>query len=47
VTADTFVVFAVGPEAQIDQGGFDAAIARAVARFAELEAGQGKTLGCR
>jgi hypothetical protein len=26
VTPDTFVTFAVGPEAQIDQGGFDAAL---------------------
>jgi hypothetical protein len=37
VTPDTFVVFAVGPEAQIDQGGFDGAVSRAVSRFAELE----------
>lgn len=37
VTPDTFVVFAVGPEAQIDQGGFDRAVSRAVSRFAELE----------
>lgn len=38
VTASTFVVLAVGPEAQIDQAGFDAAVARAVARFDDLEA---------
>jgi hypothetical protein len=37
LTPDTFVVFAVGPEAQIDRGGFDGAVSRAVARFAELE----------
>jgi hypothetical protein len=38
VTADAFVVFAVGPEAQIDQAGFGAAIARAIARFDDFEA---------
>jgi hypothetical protein len=37
VTPDTFVVFAVGPEAQIDQRGFDDAVTRAVARFAQLK----------
>jgi hypothetical protein len=37
VTPDTFVVFAVGPEAQIDRAGFDGAVSRAVARFADLE----------
>lgn len=37
VTADTFVIFAVGPEAQIDGRGFDAAVERAVARFADFE----------
>jgi hypothetical protein len=37
VTPDTFVVFAVGPEAQIDQGGFNRALSRAVSRFTELE----------
>jgi hypothetical protein len=36
-TADTFVILAVAPEAQIDSRGFDAAVARAVARFAELD----------
>jgi len=37
VRPDTFVVLAVGPEAQIDHGGFDSAISRAVRRLAELE----------
>lgn len=37
VTPDTFVIFAVGPEAQIDKSGFDAAIKRAVERFADLD----------
>jgi len=39
VTAETFVIFAVGPEAQIDGRGFDAAVERAVARFADFEVG--------
>ncbi len=38
VTPDTFVVFAVAPEADIDRRGFDAAIARAAERFARFEA---------
>jgi hypothetical protein len=38
VAAQAFVIVAVGPEAQIDPGRFDAAVARAVKRFAELEA---------
>lgn len=37
VTPDTFVIFAVGPEAQIDSGGFSAAVDRAARRFAELD----------
>lgn len=37
VTAETFVIFALGPEAQIDGRGFDAAVERAVARFADFE----------
>lgn len=37
VTPDTFVIFAVGPEAQIDGAGFDAAVTRAAKRFAELD----------
>ena len=37
VTPDTFVLFAVGPEAQIDGSGFDAAVDRAAKRFAELD----------
>lgn len=37
VTPETFVIFAVGPEAQIDSGGFDAAVGRAAKRFAELD----------
>jgi Integrase core domain len=37
VTPDTFVIFAVGPEAQIDGSGFDAAVDRAAKRFAELD----------
>lgn len=36
-TPDTFVIVAVAPEAQIDQRGFDAAVARAVTRFAQIE----------
>lgn len=37
VTPDTFVIFAVGPEAEIDSGGFDGAVGRAAKRFAELD----------
>jgi hypothetical protein len=37
VTSTTFVVLAVGPEAAIDKAGFDAALRRAVQRFAEIE----------
>jgi hypothetical protein len=37
VTPDTFVIFAVGPEAEIDKSGFDAAVGRAAKRFDELE----------
>jgi hypothetical protein len=37
VTPDTFVIFAVGPEAQIDQGGFDAAVGRAAKRVDDVE----------
>jgi hypothetical protein len=37
VTANTFVIFAVGPEAGIDQAGFDAAVSRAAKRLAEFE----------
>jgi hypothetical protein len=37
VTPDTFVVLAVGPEAEIDSAGFDGAVSRAVSRLAELE----------
>jgi hypothetical protein len=33
----TFVIFAVGPEAGIDLRGYDAAVARAVERFGQLE----------
>ena len=36
-TPDTFVIAAVAPEAQIDQRGFDAAVARAVARFEQID----------
>lgn len=39
VSPTTFVILAVGPEAQIDVRGFDAAIARAVKRYASLEVG--------
>jgi hypothetical protein len=31
------VIFAVGPEAEIDARGYDAAVARAVERFAQFE----------
>jgi hypothetical protein len=37
VTPDTFVIFAVGPEAQIDSSGFDAAVDRAARRFPDLD----------
>ena len=37
VNPSTFVIFAVGPEAEIDSRGYDAAVARAVERFAQLE----------
>ena len=37
VNETTFVIFAVGPEAQIDPRGFDAAVARAVERYESLE----------
>jgi hypothetical protein len=37
VTAHVFVIFAVGPEAGIDQAGFDAAVGRAAKRLAEFE----------
>ena len=37
VTPGAFVVLAVGPEAQIDAAGFDAAVSRAASRLAELE----------
>jgi len=37
VSPSTFVIFAVGPEAEIDSRGYDAAVGRAVERFGELE----------
>jgi len=37
VNPSTFVVLAVGSEAKIDSRGYDAAVARAVERFAQLE----------
>ena len=37
VSPSTFVIFAVGPEAKIDSRGYDAAVARAVERFDQLE----------
>lgn len=37
VAPETFVIFAVGPEAQIDSDGFDGAVGRAAKRFAELD----------
>jgi len=37
VTPSTFVVFAVGPETGINSRGYDAAVARAVERFGQLE----------
>jgi hypothetical protein len=39
VTPSTFVIVAVAPEAQIDQRGFDAAVARAVERFSKIDLG--------
>jgi hypothetical protein len=39
VNPSTFVVFAVGPEAGIDSRGYEAAVARAVERFGQLEVG--------
>ncbi len=37
ISPSTFVVFAVGPEAEIDSRGYDQAVARAVARFGQLD----------
>ena len=37
VTSDTFVIFAVAPEAQIDRNGFDAAVGRAAGRLADVD----------
>ena len=37
VNPSTFVIFAVGPEAEIDSRGYDAAVARAVERLEQLE----------
>jgi hypothetical protein len=37
VTPDTFVILAVGPEAQVDRSGFDAAVDRAAKRFADMD----------
>ena len=37
VSTTTFVILAVGPEAQIDARGFDAAVARAVKRYGSLD----------
>src|SRR5581483_10213320 len=37
VNPSTFVIFAVGPEAEIDSRGYDAAVVRAVERFGQLE----------
>jgi hypothetical protein len=37
VNPSTFVILAVAPEAEIDSRGYDAAVARAVARFGQLE----------
>ncbi len=36
-TPDTFVIVAVGPEAEIDKSGFNAAVNRAIERFEELQ----------
>jgi hypothetical protein len=35
--ANTFVIGAVGPEAQVDSRGFERAVQRATGRFAEVE----------
>ncbi len=37
VNLSTFVIFSVGPEAEIGSRGYDAAVARAVERFGQLE----------
>ncbi|MBK5233095.1 MAG: hypothetical protein JJE13_08970 [Thermoleophilia bacterium] len=37
VKPGTFVIFAVGPEAEIDNRNFEAAVKRAVERFSDLE----------
>ena len=37
ITAQAFVILAVGPEAGIDKAGFDAAVGRAAKRLAEFE----------
>jgi hypothetical protein len=37
ISPSTFVIFAVGPEAEIDSRGYDQAVARAVARFEQLD----------
>ncbi len=37
VNPSTFVIFAVGPETEIDSRGYHAAVARAVERFGRLE----------
>ena len=37
VDPSTFVIFAVGPEAQIDSRGYDAGVAQAVERFRQFE----------
>jgi hypothetical protein len=37
VNVSTFVIFAVGPEAEIGSHGYDSALARAVERFGQLE----------
>lgn len=37
VNPSTFVIFAVGPEAEIDSRGYNVAVARAVERFERLE----------
>jgi hypothetical protein len=41
VNPSTFVIFAVAPEAEIDSRGYDAAVARAVERFGQLEVDSG------
>ncbi len=37
ISPSTFVIFAVGPEAEIDGRGYDQAVARAAARFEQLD----------